>query len=186
MTDESDAAPQRRPRKVRHGRVRSPGQRSPRISSKAIRSARAAQDAAHGTSHTSQVDSSQADSREELRGDRYRYTLLAICMLAFVRVALSMATRRIQGEALLPLPTWEWSAAALTPLLVLLRFRAPALRGRVFQLESHLRFFSGFYLVYALPFALLDGRWQLWPAVIFSVSVFIGIWYTNKQSADHG
>ncbi|MEV8596619.1 hypothetical protein [Streptomyces sp. NPDC052012] len=107
-------------------------------------------------------------------------------MLAFVRVGLSMATERIQGEALLPLPTWEWDVAALTPLLVLFRYRDPARRRRVFQLDSHLRFFSGFYLFYALPFAVLDQRWVLWPAVVFSVSVFVGIWYTNRRNADHG
>ncbi|MFE2277930.1 hypothetical protein ACFXAE_11865 [Streptomyces sp. NPDC059454] len=76
--------------------------------------------------------------------------------------------------------------AALTPLLVLLRYRDAERRRSVFQLETHLKFFSGFYLVYALPFALLDGRWQLWPAVLFSFSVFIGIRYTNKQNENHG
>lgn len=107
-------------------------------------------------------------------------------MLAFVRVALSMATKEIQGEALLPLPTWEWDIAALTPLPVLIRYRDSALRSRVTQLESHLRIFSGFYLFYALPFAALDGRWQLWPAVAFSVTVYAGIWYTNRRARTRG
>lgn len=182
MTDESDAASPRQPRNVRPARVRTGGQGSPRLSPKTVRSARAAQEAAQGTP---QISVSQVSDGQQLRGDQYRYLLLTVCMLAFVRVALSMATRRIQGEALLPLPTWEWDVAAVTPLLVLFRYRNPALREQVFQLESHLRFFSGFYLFYALPFAVFDGRWQLWPAVIFSVSVFAGIWHTNKQSGDH-
>lgn len=184
VKDESGAAPQRRVGKGRQERVRATGQQHPRLSSRAVRSARSAQQAAPATSPLSSPDSD--DGEEFRRGDLYRYALLAVCMLAFVRVALSMATEEIRGEALLPLPTWEWDVAALTPLLVLIRYRDAALRGRVTQLESHLRFFSGFYLFYALPFAALDGRWQLWPAVAFSAIVYVGIWYTNRQARARG
>ncbi|MFJ4786752.1 hypothetical protein [Streptomyces sp. NPDC088794] len=86
----------------------------------------------------------------------------------------------------LPVPTWALDAAALSPLLVLIRFWKPEIRKQSDTLEFDLRVLSGLYFLMAFLGAALGAYWQLWPGVGLGAAVHAGIWYTNRRAGGHG
>ncbi|MFJ8086339.1 hypothetical protein ACIQ6Y_37995 [Streptomyces sp. NPDC096205] len=142
--------------------------------------------ARHSGSQQGQAGDPQPPEAERAvirRGEKLRWLILIAGVLALLRLFVSDGLRGSLG--LLPLPTWEWDVAAFTPLLTLFMLWDAHTRERFTLLSGELRWVSGLYLVYALPGALA-GRWQLWPAVSFSIAVFVGIWYTNRQVGTRG
>ncbi|MET7701031.1 hypothetical protein [Streptomyces sp. NPDC005485] len=111
--------------------------------------------------------------------------LIAVAVLMLMWSLAAMSGGRTSGVELAT-PTWPVDIAALTPLLVLLRFWDSKAREEGVTLESDLKILSGLYLFMSLPFAVFDSLWQLWPAVGFSVAVYAGIYYTNRQARARG
>ncbi|MFJ1972415.1 hypothetical protein ACIO93_27460 [Streptomyces sp. NPDC087903] len=111
--------------------------------------------------------------------------LLTVAVVMLMWFLVSLSGEKTWGVEL-STPTWPVDIAALTPLLTLIRFWNPEARAEGVTLESDLKIFSGLYLFMSLPPATLDGRWELWPAVLFSLAVYAGIWYTNRQVRARG
>lgn len=116
---------------------------------------------------------------------RLRYALLAIALVMLMWFLVSLRGNKTWGVDLTA-PVWSMDVAALTPLLALIRFWNRTTRAEGVTLESDLKIFSGLYLLMSLLPAVLDGRWQLWPGVLFSLAVYVGIWYTNWQARTLG
>ena len=114
-----------------------------------------------------------------------RYVLLAIALVMLLWFIVALQDRDAWGPEM-PMPTWALDIAALSPLLVLIRFWSPETRKRSNTLEFDLRVFSGLYFLMAILGAALGGYWQLWPGVVVSVAVHAGIWYSNRQARSHG
>ncbi|MFI9616971.1 hypothetical protein ACIHCM_35785 [Streptomyces sp. NPDC052023] len=104
-------------------------------------------------------------------------------MLLWFMVALQNSK---PGVPELPMPTWALDVAALSPLLVLIRFWNPETRARSGILEFDLRVFSGLYFLMAVFGVAGGGYRQLWPAVAISVAVHVGIWYSNRRAGGRG
>ncbi|MEU1268156.1 hypothetical protein [Streptomyces sp. NPDC005799] len=113
-----------------------------------------------------------------------RYLLLAIILVMAVWFMVALQDRKTAGLDL-PVPTWALDAAALGPVLVLVRFWKPETRKKSDTLESDLKIFSGLYFCMAFLGAVLGGYWQLWPGVGLCVAVHAGIWYTNRRADNH-
>ena len=119
------------------------------------------------------------------RAAQVRYTLLAIALVMLLWFIVAMQDHTTWGLEL-PMPTWALDIAALSPLLVLIRFWNPETRRKSDTLEFDLRVISGLYFLMALLGAALGGYWQLWPGVAISAAVHAGIWYTNRRTRRHG
>ena len=115
---------------------------------------------------------------------RVRYVLLAILLVMVLWFMVALQDRKTAGIDL-PVPTWALDVAALSPLLVLVRFWKPEIRKKSDTLEFDVRVISGLYFVMAFLGAALGGYWQLWPGVAISVAVHAGLWYTNWRAGDH-
>jgi hypothetical protein len=116
---------------------------------------------------------------------RVRYALLAIALVMTLWFIVALQGRKTGGGDL-PVPTWALDAAALSPLLVLIRFWKPEIRKQSDTLEFDLRVLSGLYFFMAVLGAALGGYWQLWPGVGLGAAVHLGIWYTNRRASSHG
>lgn len=140
-----------------------------------------ASDAVGSGSHTSAPE----DVKLVKLAAQVRYVLLVIALVMLLWFIVAMQDRDTWGPEM-PMPTWALDIAALSPLLVLIRFWSPETRKRSVTLEFDLRVFSGLYFVMAILGTALGGYWQLWPGVLVSVAVHAGIWYTNRQMRSHG
>lgn len=129
--------------------------------------------------------SGPGDERFLKRAALVRYVLLAIALVMLLWFIVAMQNHKTWGLEL-PMPTWALDIAALSPLLVLIRFWGPETRRRSDTLEFDLRVISGLYFLMALLGAALGGYWQLWPGVAISAAVHAGIWYTNRRTRSHG
>ncbi|MES5824394.1 hypothetical protein [Streptomyces sp. RG80] len=104
-----------------------------------------------------------------------------VFVLALFRLFAAPMTKDLLGDEKLPMPTWEWSLAALTPGIVLYLLRRPADWE---QLSGELTIFTWalrFYLVYGLAFALFQGVWVLWIAVLAGIGGLAGIWKLERR-----
>lgn len=119
------------------------------------------------------------------RAAQVRYALLAIALVMLLWFIVAMQDHTTWGPEL-PMPTWALDIAALSPLLVLIRFWNPETRRKSDTLEFDLRVISGLYFLMAFLGAALGGYWQLWPGVAISAAVHAGIWYTNRRTRSHG
>jgi hypothetical protein len=127
----------------------------------------------------------QEDDRLFRLAARLRYGLLAVAVAMLMWFLVSWGGEKTWGVEL-AVPTWPVDIAALTPLLALIRFWKPEARAEGVTMESDLKIFSGLYLFMSLPLAAFDGRRQLWPAVLFSLAVYVGIWYSNRRARARG
>ncbi|MGP3948557.1 hypothetical protein [Streptomyces sp. 7N604] len=116
---------------------------------------------------------------------RMRYALVTVVALTLLWFLPALRDATLWGWEV-PVPTWWTDIAASTPLLVLFRFWDPEIRGRGATLESDLKILSGLYLFMAVVGAAIEGIWLLLPALVFSVAVFAGIWYTNRRARTRG
>ncbi|MFJ2829043.1 hypothetical protein ACIPC1_15940 [Streptomyces sp. NPDC087263] len=113
-----------------------------------------------------------------------RYVLLAIALVMLLWFIVAMQNHTTWGLEL-PMPTWALDIAALSPLLVLIRFWNAEIRRKSDTLEFDLRVISGLYFLMALLGAALGGYWQLWSGVAISAAVHAGIWYTTRRTRSH-
>ncbi|MFJ3231522.1 hypothetical protein [Streptomyces sp. NPDC086787] len=178
-----DSARARKARRVQ-GRARSSGPHHPHLSNRNPQEQQAICPPATVAANRGAPDREEAERLFKLAA-RLRYALLAVAVVMLIWFLVSLSGEKTWGVELAT-PTWPLDLAALTPLVALVRFRNPKDREEGVTLESDLRILSGLYLFMALSFALLDGQWQLWPAVAFSSFVYAGIWYTNKQAHSGG
>lgn len=175
----TEAAHRQKARQVR-GRPRANGVRGPKIGAPALRRAKMREAlAVPGQSPFSEPQSTADEAAIIRRGERLRWVVIVVGLLALGRLFFSDGLRGSLG--LLPLPTWEWDVAAVTPLLALLLFRDAERRGRIPLLSGELQYVSGFYLLYAVPGAL-TGHSALWPAVASGITVICWVSYTNGRS----
>ncbi|MEU6224835.1 hypothetical protein [Streptomyces sp. NPDC047042] len=137
-------------------------------------------DAADSGTH----ESGPTDERFLKRAAQVRYALLAIALVMLLWFIVAMPDQPTSGLEL-SMPTWVLDVAALSPLLVLIRFWSPAIRRKSDTLEFDLRVISGLYFLMAFLGASLGGYWQLWPGVGISAAVHAGIWYTNRRTRGH-
>ncbi|MFJ6569856.1 hypothetical protein ACIQNU_20785 [Streptomyces sp. NPDC091292] len=84
-----------------------------------------------------------------------------------------------------PMPTWQLDIAALSPLVVLIRFRRPEVWKRSGMLDSDVRIVSGLYFAMALLGALA-GHPELWLGVAFGVAGIAGFSYLNRRAERDG
>ncbi|MFE6481555.1 hypothetical protein ACFVGN_01240 [Streptomyces sp. NPDC057757] len=110
--------------------------------------------------------------------------LLAIALVMLMWFIVVMRDDKTWGLEL-PMPTWALDLAALSPLLVLIRFWSPETRRKSDTLEFDLRVISGLYFLMALLGAALGRYAQLWLGVAISAAVHAGIWYTNRRAPSH-
>ena len=127
----------------------------------------------------------QSDEEIFKLATRLRYVLVAVLVLTLLWFLPALRDATLWGWQV-PMPTWWTDLAALTPLLALLRFRNPEGRHSGVTVESDLQIVSGLYLFMAVVAALSEGFLLLLPAMVFSVAVFAGIWYTNRQARTRG
>lgn len=135
--------------------------------------------------HAGTHASDPGDERFLKRAAQVRYVLLAIALVMLLWFIVAMQNHKTWGLEL-PMPTWALDVAALSPLLVLIRFWSPETRRKSDTLEFDLRVISGLYFLMALLGAVLGGYRQLWPGVAISAAVHAGIWYTNRRTRSHG
>ncbi|MFI9727007.1 hypothetical protein ACIRG8_12170 [Streptomyces sp. NPDC102359] len=115
------------------------------------------------------------------RVDRAVTTLKIILALACVRLLVGPATEDLLGNAVIGLPTWEWSLFALTPPLLLFLHREPADWELLSYDSVYLKAAAGLYLFYAVAFVAFQGDWRLWIAVVASLATFLAIWRLNRR-----
>jgi hypothetical protein len=182
--DSTDSARIREARRAAQGRTRSSGPHHPRLPVRAPRE--------EEQSRSSEADGSGGSSAGQQESERLfrlaarlRYVLLAVALVMLAWFLGSLRGGKTWGVELAT-PTWPMDIAALSPLLALIRFWNPEARAEGVTLESDLKIFGGLYLFMSLTPAVFDGRWQLWPAVLFSLAVYVGIWYTNWQARARG
>ncbi|KAB1144184.1 hypothetical protein F7R91_22780 [Streptomyces luteolifulvus] len=108
-----------------------------------------------------------------------------IFVLALLRLFAAPMSKDLLGEEILPMPTWEWSLCALTPGILMYASRRPEDWQRLRGERTILKWALGFYLVYALVFAISQGEWVLWIAVLAGIGGFAGIKYLNHQEVTH-
>lgn len=131
-------------------------------------------------------DASGPSDEKLLRGAaRARSALLAVALVMLLWYIVALKGSKTWGPEL-PVPTWALDVAALSPLVVLIRFWRPEARERSDTLEFDLKVFSGLYFFMSVLGAVLGGYWQLYPAIAISVGVHVGIWYTNRRVRNHG
>jgi hypothetical protein len=136
--------------------------------------------AADSESHTSVP----GDERFLGRSAQVRYVLLAIALAMLLWFIVALREHEVWGLEV-PMPTWALDIAALSPLLVLIRFWNPELRKESDTREFDLRVISGLYFLMAILGAALGGYWQLWPGVAISIAVHAGVSYTNRRAHSH-
>ncbi|MGW3724963.1 hypothetical protein [Streptomyces sp. NPDC000851] len=108
-----------------------------------------------------------------------------IFVLAVFRVLATPFTKDFLGDELLPMPTWEWSLCALTPVILICLVRRRDDWARVAGERTFLKIALTFYLLYALAFVVFQGEWILWIAVAASLGGFAGLHHVNRgESAD--
>ncbi|MFJ6569859.1 hypothetical protein ACIQNU_20800 [Streptomyces sp. NPDC091292] len=127
--------------------------------------------------------SAPADEKLLRRAPMAGYVLLAIALAMVHWFILALQGQDTAGPQV-PLPSWWLDAAALSPLVVLIRFRRPDIWKRSGTLEFDLRVISGIYLLMALLGATLGGYWQLWPGVVISIAVQAGVSYVNWRARE--
>jgi hypothetical protein len=128
--------------------------------------------------------SGPGDERFHGRAAHVRHVLLAIAFVMLLWFIVAMQDHTTWGLEL-TMPTWALDIAALSPLLVLIRFWSPETRRKSDTLEFDLRVISGLYFLMAILGAALGGYWQLWPGVAISAAVHAGLWYTNRRTRSH-
>jgi hypothetical protein len=112
-------------------------------------------------------------------------TVKILFILVVFRAMVGPFTKDVFDEALLPMPTWEWSLCSVTPVVLIFLARRPGLWTELASERMFLRIALSFYLLYALTFALAQGEWVLWIAVTAAASGFGGILYLDRRgSAD--
>lgn len=129
--------------------------------------------------------SGPTDAKLLRAASRARFALLAVALVMLLWFMVALKGSQTWGPEL-PVPTWALDVAALSPLVVLIRFWRPEARERSDTLEFDLKVFSGLYFLMSSLGAVLGGYWQLYPAIAISVGVHMGIWYTNRRVRNHG
>ncbi|MFJ5776081.1 hypothetical protein [Streptomyces sp. NPDC093094] len=137
------------------------------------------------TEHPPPTDAGLSDApRDPRHALRLAYGLGAvkvIFMLALFRMLAAPFTKDFFGEALLPMPTWEWSLCSLSPLALLYAARRRADWAMLAGERFFLKIILTFYLLWALPFAVLQGEWVLWIAVAVALAGFAGMYRLNRR-----
>ncbi|WP_143589834.1 hypothetical protein [Streptomyces africanus] len=118
---------------------------------------------------------------KQRRIDRSLTALKIILVVAIVRLLAGPATKDFLGDAVVELPTWEWSLCALTPLILLFLYRSPGDWKLLSYDAIYLKSAAGLYLFYATAFVVFQGGWVLWIAVAASLGTFLGIWWLNRK-----
>ncbi|MFF0205945.1 hypothetical protein [Streptomyces sp. NPDC005017] len=98
-------------------------------------------------------------------------------ILAVFRVLAGPFTKDFFGEELLPTPTWEWSVCSLSPLALIWAARYPADWAMLAGERFLLKIFFAFYLLWALPFAVVEDERVLWA----SLAGFAGVYRLNRR-----
>lgn len=126
-----------------------------------------------------------ASAQMQERIDKSLTALKIILVVAIVRSAAGPATEDFLGDAVISLPTWEWSLCAVTPPALLLMNRSPE-KWKLLSYDAiYLQTSAGLYLVYAAAFVYFRGGWTLWIAIIASAVTFVGVWWLNRRERVH-
>ncbi|MFF0204138.1 hypothetical protein [Streptomyces sp. NPDC005017] len=134
------------------------------------------------------ADESGEAARTAVREHRLLYGVAAIkviFVLALLRMLAGPFTKDFFDEELLPMPTWEWSLASLTPLALIYAARRPRDWAFLAPERAYFKTFLVFYFLWALAFAVVQGEWVLWIAVAAGLTGFAGMHRLNsRESAD--
>ncbi|MFJ1972971.1 hypothetical protein ACIO93_30375 [Streptomyces sp. NPDC087903] len=108
-----------------------------------------------------------------------------IFVLALLRLFATPMTKDLLGEEVLPMPTWEWSLFSVTPGILICFSLHTEDWHRLRDELTIIRWALGFYLVYGLAFAVLQGAQVLWIAVLAGLGGLVGIWHLNRRELSH-
>lgn len=108
-----------------------------------------------------------------------------VFVLAVLRAFAAPFTKDFFDEELISMPTWEWVLCSLTPAILVFLARRPEDWAGLADERNFLRIPLGFYFLFALAFAVLQGVWILWIAVAATIGAFLGIRYLNSKEATH-
>ncbi|MBW5422630.1 hypothetical protein GKQ77_13835 [Streptomyces sp. BG9H] len=117
------------------------------------------------------------------RANPYRLLFLMkiVLVLALLRCFAGPATKDFLGEAVLPMPTWEWTLCATSPVILICLARHPddwaELSGERVMITGTL----GIYAFYAVLGAIGLGSWLLWTAVGICLAGFAAMWHLNRK-----
>ncbi|MDI6521192.1 hypothetical protein QMA61_33970 [Streptomyces coelicoflavus] len=126
-----------------------------------------------------------ASAQTQERIDKSLTVLKIILLAAIVRSAAGPVTEDFLGDAVIGLPTWEWSLCALTPPALLLLHRSPE-KWKLLSYDAiYLQTAAGLYLAYATAFIYFRDGWSLWIAVVASVATFAGVWWLKRREHTH-
>ncbi|MFJ6982141.1 MULTISPECIES: hypothetical protein [unclassified Streptomyces] len=128
--------------------------------------------------------STASRNKADLERDRY-YRALAfvkiVLAVALLRAFAAPASKDFFGEEKVGVPTWEWSLCSLSPLVLLWLYRSPAGWKMLSGDSIYLTTAAALYLFYAAIFAVFEGVWILWIAVLASLATFAGVWWLNRR-----
>ncbi|MFE1236584.1 hypothetical protein [Streptomyces tendae] len=109
-----------------------------------------------------------------------------IFVLAVFRLLSTPFSEEMFGEQWLPMPTWDWALASVTPMLLILLARRPADWSALSGELTFLRISLTFYLVYGLAFAALQGEAVLWASVVSGIVGLVAVHLLNRKEHVRG
>ncbi|MFB7090892.1 hypothetical protein [Streptomyces sp. NPDC056296] len=122
-----------------------------------------------------------ATAQAQQRVNKSLTALKIILLVAILRLLIGPATEDFLGDAVVRLPTWEWSLCALTPPALIFLCRNPDMWKILSYDAIYLKTSAGLYLFYATAFVYFRGGWTLWIAIIASLATFTGVWRLNRR-----
>lgn len=109
-----------------------------------------------------------------------------VFVLAVFRLFSTPFSEEMFGEQWLPMPTWDWAVASVTPVLLIVLARKPTDWSALSGEQTILRISLVFYLVYGLAFAAFQGEMVLWVSVAASLAGLAGMRILNREGSVHG
>ncbi|MET7406707.1 hypothetical protein [Streptomyces parvulus] len=109
-----------------------------------------------------------------------------VFVLAVFRLFSTPFSEEMLGEQWLPMPTWDWAVASVTPLLLIVLARRPTDWAALSGEQTILRIALVFYLVYGLAFAAFQGEKVLWVSVAASLAGLVAMGLLNREESTHG
>ncbi|KFG74386.1 hypothetical protein [Streptomyces mutabilis] len=106
--------------------------------------------------------------------------------LALFRLFATPFSEEMFGEQWLPMPTWEWTLASLTPVLLIVVARRPADWSVISGERTTLRIALIFYLAYGLAFAAFQGKTVLRLSVAAGLGGLAGMRLLARKEPAHG
>ncbi|AQS68205.1 hypothetical protein [Streptomyces pactum] len=109
-----------------------------------------------------------------------------VFLLSVFRLLATPFSEEMFGEQWLPMPTWEWALASVTPVLLIVLARRPADRAALSGEQTILRIALTFYLVYGLAFAAVQDKVILWLSVVAGIGGLVTMYLLNRKEPLHG